>query len=174
MIDENPKVDFNPEVTIVRIATTEDVTVLRELYERSKLEGQLRINDTGADLDHLMDAYFECKDSGFWVAENESSIVGMVGVQRISENVPEIRRLRVRDGFRRRGIGAMLMEHAITFCRDKQFLKIVLDVRIERSPAINMFDKFGFSHGRERDMNGRKLLDFYLDLYSDATDTRID
>ena len=44
MIDENPKVDFNPAVTIVRVAKTEDVTVLRELYERSKLEGQLRIN----------------------------------------------------------------------------------------------------------------------------------
>ncbi len=174
MIDENPKVEFNPKVTIVRIATLDDVSILRELYENSKLEGQLRINDTGADLDHLMAAYFECKDSGFWVAENASSIVGMVGVQRISDNSAEIRRLRVRDGFRRRGIGAMLMEHAITFCRDKQFLKIVLDVRIERSPAINMFDKFGFSAGRERDMNGRKLLDFYLDLYSDTTDTHID
>ena len=173
MIDESAKVQFNPEVTIVRSATDGDVPILRELYERSKLEGQLRINDTGADLDHLVEGYFECKDSGFWVAENESSIIGMVGVQRISDNSAEIRRLRVRDGYRRRGIGAMLMEHAITFCREKQYLKVVLDVRIERSPAINMFDKFGFSHGRERDMNGRKLIDFYLDLYSDTTDTRI-
>jgi ribosomal protein S18 acetylase RimI-like enzyme len=174
MTDENATVQFNPEVTIVRIATSDDVPVLRELYEKSKLEGQLRMNDTGADLDHLMDAYFECNDSGFWVAENDSSIVGMVGVQRLSDNSAEIRRLRVRDGYRRRGIGGMLMEHAITFCHDKQFLKIVLDVRIERSPAISMFDKFGFSAGRERVLNGRKLLDFYLDLYSDTTDTRID
>ena len=174
MIDESAKVQFNAEVTIVRNATNDDVPVLRELYEKSKLEGQLRVNDTGADLDHLMEGYFECKDSGFWVAQNEVSIVGMIGVQRIDDNSAEIRRLRVRDGYRRRGIGRMLMEHAICFCRDKQYLKIVLDVRIERSPAINLFDAFGFVHGRERDMNGRKLLDFYLDLYSDTTDTRID
>ena len=173
MINENPEMKFNPAVTVIRIAAASDIAVLQELYASSRLEGQLRVNDTGADLDHLMAAYFECKDSGFWVAENESVIVGMVGVQRISDNSAEIRRLRVRDGFRRLGIGGMLMEHAIAFCRDKQFLKIVLDVRIERSPAINMFDKFGFSHGRERDMNGRKLLDFYLDLYSDTADTRI-
>ena len=174
MIDESAQVQFDPKVTIVRSATNDDVPILRDLYEKGKLEGQLRINDTGADLDHLMEGYFDCKDSGFWVAENNTSIIGMVGVQRISDNSAEIRRLRVRDGYRRRGIGTMLMEYAISFCRDKQYLKVVLDVRIERSPAINMFDTFGFVHSRERDMNGRKLLDFYLDLYSDTTDTRID
>lgn len=174
MIDESAQMQFNPKVTIVRSATNDDVPILRELYEKSKLEGQLRINDTGADLDHLVEGYFDCKDSGFWVAENNTSIIGMVGVQRLSDNSAEIRRLRVRDGFRRRGIGTLLMEHAISFCRDKQYLKVVLDVRIERSPAINMFDAFGFVHSRERVLNGRKLLDFYLDLYSDTTDIRID
>ena len=173
MPDKSSK-QFRTDDMIIRCAVDEDVVVLRELFERSRIEGQTHENDTGADIDHLMAGYFECKDSGFWVAQNEVSIVGMIGVQRIDDNSAEIRRLRVRDGYRRRGIGRMLMEHAICFCRDKQYLKIVLDVRIERSPAINLFDAFGFVHGRERDMNSRKLLDFYLDLYSDTTDTRID
>jgi hypothetical protein len=54
-----------------------------------------------------------------------------------------------------------------------QYLKVVLDVRIERSPAISMFDNFGFLHSRERVIDGRKLLDFYLDLYSDNADTSV-
>ena len=38
---------------------------------------------------------------------------------------------------------------------------------IERGPAIALFQKFGFKHGRTREIGGRKLLDFYIDLYSD-------
>jgi len=165
---------FNADDMIIRCAVDEDIAVLRELFERSRIEGQTRENDTGADLDHLMEGYFDCNDSSFWVAEYHAWIVGMVGVQRISDSSAEIRRLRVRDSFRRKGIGSKLMQHAIAFCREKQFLKVVLDVRIERIPAIRMFDTFGFMQGRERDLNGRQLRDFYLDLYSDTLQTHIE
>ncbi|MBC8203237.1 MAG: GNAT family N-acetyltransferase [Planctomycetes bacterium] len=166
--------DDTPRGAAIRTASENDVPVLLELFERSRIEGQLRENDTGADIDHLVAGYLECKDSGFWVAEIESAIVGMIGVQRVSDDSAEIRRLRVRDGFRRKGIGSSLMEQAISFCRERQFLKVVLDVRIERGAALAMFDTFGFLQGREREVEGRKLRDFYLDLYSDTTtDTQI-
>ncbi len=165
---------FKIDDMVIRCATDDDIVVLRELFDRSRIEGQIRENDTGADLDYLMEGYFDCKDSGFWVAEYEAWIVGMIGVQRFNDNSAEIRRLRVRDSFRRKGVGTKLMQHAISFCREKQFLKVVLDVRIERAPAIRMFDAFGFLHGRERDLEGRQLRDFYLDLYSDTLKTRTD
>lgn len=162
---------FNSKGLLIRQAVEEDVGVLRELFEKSKLEGQTRDNDTGADLEYLMSGYFECKESGFWVAQYEEWVVGMIGVQRINENSAEIRRLRVRDSYRRNGIGRKLMLHAIEFCKEKQFLKVVLDVRIERGPAIELFDTFGFLHSRNRETDGRTTIDFYLDLYSDKTDT---
>ncbi|MBT4529933.1 MAG: GNAT family N-acetyltransferase [Phycisphaerae bacterium] len=165
---------FNSGEMVIRIATHDDISILQELFERSRLEGQIRENDTGADLNHLDDGYFECKDSCFWVAEFANCIVGMIGVQRINDSSAEVRRLRVRDSFRRKGIGSRLMHHAISFCREKQFLKVVLDVRIEREPAIKMFDSFGFLQGRERDLKGRQLRDFYLDLYSDTLQTLSD
>jgi len=173
MKTDSRNVDRSSEALAIRVAVVGDVPVLRELFERSRIEGQLRENDTGSDLDHLAAGYFECKDSGFWVAEVDAIIVGMIGVQRINDDAAEIRRLRVRDNFRRQGIAKKLMEHAILFCKDKQFLKVILDVRIERVSAISMFDTFGFVHSKERDFNGRKLRDFYLDLYSDTTDTQI-
>tara|TARA_B100000959_G_C14880557_1_gene582363 strand:+ start:344 stop:865 length:522 start_codon:yes stop_codon:yes gene_type:complete len=171
MPESKKQVAFNSEGMTIRHAVDDDIAILRELFEKSRVEGQTRENDTGADLDYLVAGYFECKDSGFWVAQYEEWIVGMIGVQRISDNSAEIRRLRVRDSYRRNGIGTKLMLHAIEFCKEKQFLKVVLDVRIERSPAIQLFDTFGFLHGRERDSEGRKTIDFYLDLYSDKTDT---
>jgi ribosomal protein S18 acetylase RimI-like enzyme len=158
----------------IRVAVQDDISVLRELFEKSRVDGEIRENDTGADLDHLMDGYFNCQESSFWVAEFDNTIVGMIGVQKMNDSSAEVRRLRVRDMFRRKGIGSALMKHAISFCREKQFLKVVLDVRLERDPAIKMFDSFGFLHGRERDLNGRQLRDFYLDLYSDTLQTRSD
>ena len=171
MQDSNQQAHFKQEEMVIRSATDGDITILRELFEKSRLEGQTRENDTGADLDFLIEGYFECKDSGFWVAQYEEWIVGMIGVQRVSDNSAEIRRLRVRESYRRKGIGKKLMLHAIEFCKEKQFLKVKLDVRIERSPAIQLFDTFGFLHGSERESDDRRTIDFYLDLYSDTTDT---
>jgi len=158
----------------IRVAVQDDISVLRELFEKSRIDGEIRENDTGADLDHLMDGYFNCQESSFWVAEFDNTIVGMIGVQKMNDSSAEVRRLRVRNKFQRNGIGSALMKHAISFCREKQFLKVVLDVRLERDPAIKMFDSFGFLHGRERDLNGRQLRDFYLDLYSDTLQTHSD
>ena len=158
----------------IRVAVQDDISVLRELFEKSRIDGEIRENDTSADLDHLMDGYFNCQESSFWVAEFDNTIVGMIGVQKMNDSSAEVRRLRVRNKFQRNGIGSALMKHAISFCREKQFLKVVLDVRLERDPAIKMFDSFGFLHGRERDLNGRQLRDFYLDLYSDTLQTRSD
>ncbi|MBC8202150.1 MAG: GNAT family N-acetyltransferase [Planctomycetes bacterium] len=171
MSNIQPPASFKSEGLLIRTALESDVGVLRELFENSKLEGQTRDNDTGSDLEFLMSGYFECKESGFWVAQYEEWVVGMIGVQRINENSAEIRRLRVRDTYRRNGIGRKLMLHAIEFCKEKQFLKVVLDVRIERAPAIELFDTFGFLNSRHRETDGRTTIDFYLDLYSDKTDT---
>ncbi|HWB20631.1 MAG TPA: GNAT family N-acetyltransferase, partial [Phycisphaerales bacterium] len=93
--------------------------------------------------------------------------IGMIGVRNTSADVAEIRRLRVHNDFRRRGIGSRLMEQAISFCKHHGYLKVVLDVRVERGPAISLFEKFGFAVGRTRDQDGLKMLDFYMNIYND-------
>jgi ribosomal protein S18 acetylase RimI-like enzyme len=156
------------ESTVIRTATLEDLPVIRRLFEESVYEGQTRINDTGADIDNFAEAYpVDSEKNAFWVAERNDEIVGMIGVQEVRDDVAEVRRLRVDGAQRRRGIGTALMEQALTFCRDHSYVKIVLDVRIERSPAIEMFNAFGFFHSRTREQDGHKMLEFYVDLYQD-------
>ena len=89
----------------------------------------------------------------------------MIGVQQVEDGVGEIRRLRVRQDSRRRGVGTSLMETAVKFCREKQFLKITLDTFMEREPAIRLFEKLHFNHSRTRKVGEKELLYFYLDLY---------
>jgi putative acetyltransferase len=160
--------DFDLEQVTIRLACEADLRDLRELFHESILEGLVGDNDTGADIDHLNAGYFADEgQSGFWVAEYRDHVIGMIGVQKIADNSAEVRRLRVRNAFRRRGVGALLMERALAFCLHQGYLKVVLDVRIERGPAIALFQKFGFTHSRTREIGGRKLLDFYIDLYGD-------
>ena len=159
---------FDLQNVVVRLGRDTDHPAFRELFQESILEGLVGDNDTGADIDNLQEGYFgDGGQSAFWAAAFEDYVIGMIGVQKIAENAAEVRRLRVRSAYRRRGIGAVLMEKALIFCQRHGYLKVVLDVRIERGPAIALFQKFGFKHARTRDIGGRKLLDFYIDLYRD-------
>ena len=152
----------------IRFATDQDIPVLRELFEAGLYEGQVHINDTGADIEQLNEAYFsEAAQGCFWVATAGDEIAGMIGVQRMDDSVAEMRRLRVRPQYRRQGIASALLEHAIRFCRERDYLKVVLDVRVERQPAIQLFEKFGFYLSRVREQDGRRTLDFFVDLYTD-------
>ncbi|MEE2908297.1 MAG: GNAT family N-acetyltransferase [Planctomycetota bacterium] len=154
----------------IRAASSTDIPSIRGLFEAGVYEGQVRINDTGADIENLEAGYFQDDGrSGFWVAEVPDKVVGMIGVQCVGDEIAEIRRLRVHDEFRRKGIGASLLDHAVQFCRGNDYVKIVLDVRVERDPAIHLFEKAGFFLARSRESDGHKTLDFYVDLYTDPS-----
>lgn len=160
---------IDPHGIVIRQARVEDQPRVRQLFRDGLHEGQVRMNDTGADIDDLVAGYFaDGGASAFWVADHHDDLVGMIGVQNTAQNTGEIRRLRVDTRYRRKGIGTMLMYQAIDFCREQGYLKVVLDVRIERTGAVAMFEKFGFQHGRTREIDNRRTLDFYLDLYRDT------
>lgn len=167
---ETTAAGFRLEEVTVRLARPEDHLAVRRLFQAGLLEGHVAGNDTGADIENLADAYFSDEgQSALWVADYRDEIVGMVGVQKTSDHQAEVRRLRVRENFRRRGVGAKLMEQALAFCQHHGYLKVILDVRIERGPAISLFEKFGFKLARTRELDGRKMLDFYVDLYREPS-----
>jgi GNAT superfamily N-acetyltransferase len=170
-MSESDRPSFEHDRVTIRLATRADHAGIRALFEESRLEGQLRCNDTGADIDDLEAGYFDDEGAScFWVASVDDMIIGMIGVQRTRENTAEIRRLRVREAFRRRGVGRLLLEHATNFCRRNGYLKVVLDVRIDRNPAIRLFEECGFRHSGSRDAGEHRLLDFYIDLYHRGED----
>ena len=162
--------DFNIRKTSMRLVVDDDHAAVRDLFENGLIEGFVAENDTGADMENIAEAYFSDEgQSALWVADYDETVIGMIGVQKTSQHGAEIRRLRVRSDYRRQGVGSKLLEQALTFCLHHSYLKVSLDVRIERGPAIALFEKFGFQLNRSREVNGRRLLDFYLDLYSEPS-----
>ena len=160
-----------PEIPIkIRSFCAADMAACRKLYKEGLIGGKIAENDTGLDIDDIETVYMNCPGNHFWVAElPDGAVVGMIGVQHHEEGTGEIRRLRVKSDCQRRGIGSKLLEIALNFCQQHQYLKITLDTFMDREPAIKLFEKFRFKHQRTRSVNGKDLLYFYLDLYtSDA------
>ena len=154
----------------VRSFRQEDLSACTQLYRDGLLGGKIAENDTGLDMDDIEAAYMSSPGSHFWVAETTAvpvrEVIGMIGVQQHEDSVGEIRRLRVRQDMRRRGIGSALIETALKFCRDRGYLKIALDTFVEREPAIKLFEKFHFRHSRTRAVGDKEVMHFYLDLYT--------
>jgi len=151
----------------VRTYQPRDRDVVKHLYVEGLIGGHIAPNDTGIDIEDVQEAYLSSDCNHFWVAENmKGEVVGMIGVQIVQDVAGEIRRLRVRQDHRRRGIGAKLVETAIKWCQERGCLKVTLDTYMEREPALKLFEKFKFKHSRTRDVSGKSLLYFYLDLYS--------
>jgi ribosomal protein S18 acetylase RimI-like enzyme len=156
-----------PIPVTVRSFRPEDLPACRTLFVEGLIGGKIAENDTGLDIDDIQAAYMSSPDNHFWVAQNmQGEVVGMIGVQGHEQGTGEIRRLRVRQDHRRRGIGFKLMEAAVRFCKERQYLKVTLDTYMEREPAIRLFEKLHFKHSRTRRVGEKELLYFYLDLYS--------
>lgn len=160
----DPVADIPVSIRSFRAA---DLPACRKLYVEGLLGGKLAENDTGLDIDDIETAYMRKPGNHFWVAEtSDGRVVGMIGVQHHDEGAAEIRRLRVLNEMRRRRIGSRLVETALKFCNDNQYLKITLDTFVERDAAIKLFEKFRFRHSRTRTVGEKDLMYFYLDLYT--------
>ena len=151
---------------VLRAWIESDQSAVSRLYSDGLLAGQISPNDSGADLEYVREAYFDCERHHFWVAELKGEIVGMIGVGSDSPNTAEIRRLRVLPDAQNQGIECVLLETAVNHCRSNNFLKVRLDTRFEPTAAKDLFDVLGFQHTRTRkDKSGKDMLEFYLDLY---------
>ena len=157
----------------VRGVQTKDLSACRRLYTEGLLGSSLLPNDTGWDMDNIEQVYMRPPENHFWVAVTpDDEVVGMLGVQHHETGVGEIRRLRVAKLHRRKGLGAALLETALTFCQHRGDVKVTLDTVMDKQVAMGLFEKFHFRHYRTKVVGGRELLYFYVDLYSGEKRTK--
>jgi N-acetylglutamate synthase-like GNAT family acetyltransferase len=156
----------------VRSFSPADQHAVTRLYSEGLLAGQIAPNDTGADVENIQAAYFDEDRHHFWVAEVDGQVVGMIGVASDEPHTAEIRRLRVEPSYQETEIPAVLLETALNHCKHHEYLKVRLDTRFERNQALNLFDRIGFQHTRSKNLHGKELLEFYLDLYRDPDTSR--
>ena len=155
----------------VRTYQPEDQAAILALFDQGLLTGQVAPNDTGADIEHIQDAYFDSERHHFWVATLHNQVVGMIGVASDEEHTAEVRRLRVQKDLQNTPIASQLLTIALDHCKVHGYLKVLLDTRFEREEAVDLFEKVGFQHTRTKNVHGKDLLEFYLDIYRQDSPT---
>ena len=76
--------------------------------------------------------------------EDSSRILGLVSMQKKSEDTAELNRLSVRSDARGLGIGSKLMEAFIEESRNSGFKKIYLETSDAHKAAIRLYQRIGF------------------------------
>jgi putative acetyltransferase len=120
-----------------------DTGGVKELNSIVLQEYGFRTGPWDDDLDSIFETYFS--GGCFWIAESSpGQIIGTVAIRRISSDEAELKRLRVRKDFRRRGIGTRLLDLCISFCIREGYIKLVLDTASVFREAISLYQSKGF------------------------------
>lgn len=98
--------------------------------------------------ENLITRYLTNKDDLFIGAFSEHEIVGFLSAKRGS-----FRRIRhsayivigIRQAFQRQGIGSKLFDKLDEWARKNQLKRLELTVEVSNTPAINLYEKQGFS-----------------------------
>jgi GNAT superfamily N-acetyltransferase len=88
--------------------------------------------------------YHREREGEFYVAEINGGVVGCVGVMKIDEGIMELRRMYIKKGLRRKGIGKRLYEKVIEFCKERNYSKVVLFTFPFMKEAVEFYKKEGF------------------------------
>lgn len=139
------------------------------LYHHGLLTGVVDPTDPATDLDHIDEAYLAAPQNHFWVVEAEGRIVGTVALNVDDANVAHIRRLRVDPAWKTWHEGELarrLIFSATRHAQQNNCLRLVLHTPVDDERTIHFLQKLDFQYARSRDLNGRRLLEFYVNLYS--------
>lgn len=89
------------------------------------------------DLDSIEEAYGKLREN-FLVATEGESIIGTVGVKEDSKKTALLRRLFVHPSHRSRGIGSMLVDTALDFCKMNEYGHVAFRATSRMKAAIEL------------------------------------
>ncbi|MEM3788426.1 MAG: GNAT family N-acetyltransferase [Candidatus Bathyarchaeia archaeon] len=122
----------------IRMAKLEDLPKIIELIKRNK-------EPLNEDLEAIFNFESPNEKCRFFVAEEGGDVVGFsrVHVYRWNRSAYVISLL-VDAGYRRRGIGSLLLSAMEDFARENGARVIMFDTAIDNIPALNLYFKNGF------------------------------
>ena len=119
--------------------------ILRLCFE-SDLSRVLEIEQTSFPSPWKRDAFLSelhNPHSCFWVVEKAGNIIGYLCCWFVADE-GEILNVAIDPGYRRCGLGKILVREMITVAGQKGVRTLYLEVRVSNSPAITLYKSFGF------------------------------
>jgi GNAT superfamily N-acetyltransferase len=153
---------------LIRAYETRDADTVWALHREGVAQGRSDrpIEDYRSyesDLADIEKSYL-CDGSCFWVVEIDGQLVGMAGIQRIDRQTARLRRMRVTEAWRRRGIASRLLTTAEEFCRSSGYKRLILDTMAQQTAAQRLYENSGFVRTGDRMLGPFPVIDYVKEL----------
>jgi putative acetyltransferase len=157
---------------IFRPATNGDAPILRNMIYDVLAEYGLAPDPGGTDADLSdIDAHYHRRGGMFDVLiAPVGVIVGSVALDPREEGVAELRKMYLRKSMRGKGLGRLLLEHALQRAKGMGLKKIVLETATVLKEAMAMYERYGFKTSPAPIHSRRCDCVMELDLENDACD----
>ena len=83
-------------------------------------------------------------DGGIILCKVENKFTGCTGIRKIDSNIAELKRMFVKPGYQKQGIGKTLLEKAVELAMAFNYNLIRLDTLNYMTVAINLYKNHGF------------------------------
>ena len=119
------------------------------------------------ELSEFLRRFNESRD-GFWIASAGETVVGSIAIDGVNHDNhgAHLRWFIVAPESQGHGIGKMLIEEAVEFCRKEKFGRVYLWTFVGLDPARHLYEKCGFKLCEEREGNqwGRTVTEQRFEL----------
>jgi ribosomal protein S18 acetylase RimI-like enzyme len=95
------------------------------------------------ELLHLKEMY-SFPNGAIVLSKSENIFTGCVAVRKKENGIAELKRMFIKEEYRKEGIGALLLQKALEIAKKLYYKKIKLDTLDTMTPAINLYKKYGF------------------------------
>lgn len=113
------------------------------------------------DIDSISKAYSGAKDV-FYVLEENSKIIGTVGIKEDTRQSALLRRMYVHPNYRGKGYGSLLITTAVDFCKNNGYHQIIFRSTNQMKDAIKLCLKKGFGEEERLNLGDIQIIKFIL------------
>ena len=150
----------NEEIFLIRRYQPQDKQAVKALH----LAGLAQFGATedpyyDSDLDEIDGIYLN-NNGDFLVGYRDGIIVAMGAIRKVSDNLGEIKRIRVHRNHQRKGYGLAISLRLIEVATGLGYTELCLDTVFDNIPAIRLFEKLGFTETHRKQIGGYNLI-FY-------------
>lgn len=136
---------MNKNIVYKKLETKDEISGAKKLiieYIRW-LNQDLSFQNIEDELNNFPEKYSE-PEGAFFIAAENGGIIGCVGLKKIDNEICEMKRLFVNDGYKGKGVGKKLVEIIIGEAKRKQYKKIRLDTLATMKAALNIYYENNF------------------------------
>lgn len=133
-------------IVLTRAEGAPDMDIVRDLFREYAdwLRVDLCFQDFEAELAGLPGAYAP-PHGGLWLARVDGKVAGTIAFRPLEEGTCEMKRLWVRDEYRRLGLGRRLAVTCVRAARDAGYAAMCLDTLGHMTTARTLYENLGFT-----------------------------